>query len=606
MKHLTRYLAVLFAVLTLCATESAMAAVTASLDRDQIAPDETVQLLVQREGSSNGQPDLSGLKRDFDILRTSQGSSVRIINGHVNSSTEIKLTLAPKHEGTIRIAPLQWDGEQSPPLTLTVGGSGSANAGAGNAQTPGATSTDPATAPAANAHVFLTATLDRPQTYVQAATVLTVRVHTDQTLYQAGLNLTGNADVIVKPLGKDVQSSESLNGRDYQVIERKYLLFPQRNGQLRLDGAVLDAQVADTNSNDLFGNAFGQLPGMMRSTRPLRLHAKAVELKVLPRPAAATGSVWLPAEALVLTENWRPDNAPIHVGEPLTRELHLAASGLTGAQLPDLSALMPLPEGFKSYPDQAQLNDTAQGNTVLGRRDQSIALIASQPGRYTLPALRLNWWNTQLEKQEELVLPERTLEILPAVAGSISPAKPSTALSPAPMPSVTQAPTALEAQGPLPSRAAQAPWMWISLGLGVLWLLTVLAWWYARRRRPAATATAQSNEASAATSSVRSTMPAGKAAKAFAEACRNNDPQVARTALIDWTSATWPEQSIAGLHDVVRLLDDPQHEAALKALNRACYTDTPWAGESLSRLALNRPQRASATKSETALPGLYP
>ncbi len=75
MRSLARYLAALFAVLTLGASMNAMAAVTASLDRNQIAPDETVQLLLQRDGSSNGQPDLGKLKRDFDTIATSRGSA---------------------------------------------------------------------------------------------------------------------------------------------------------------------------------------------------------------------------------------------------------------------------------------------------------------------------------------------------------------------------------------------------------------------------------------------------------------------------------------------------------------------------------------------------
>jgi len=614
MRSLARYLVALFAVLTLGASMNAMAAVTASLDRNQIAPDETVQLLLQREGSSSGQPDLGKLKRDFDIVATSRGSSVRIINGQVNSNTEIKLTLAPKHEGTIQIPPVQWDGEQSAALTLTVGGPGNANGSGGNAQAPDTAAPDAAAAPA-NAHVFLTATLDRPQTYVQAATVLTVLIHTDETLYQASLDLPGNTDVIVKPLGKDVQSQESRDGRNYQVIERKYLLFPQRSGQLKLDGAVLNAQVADANSNDpfgddsFFGNAFGHLPSMLQSTRPLRLHGRPVELKVLPRPASATGTTWLPAQALTLTEEWHPDNASIHVGEPLTRQLHLTATGLTGAQLPDLGALMAVPEGFKAYPDKAQLNDTAQGNTVLGRRDQAIALIASHAGRYTLPALKLDWWNTEQGREEHVVLPERTLEILPAVAGSNSnPATPAATMTPPPAqtstPTTTPAP--IDLRVPVPATTTVGPWVWVSLAFALLWVFTLLAWWRSRRQQRSDTTIGLSNQPAAGTEPARPAISTDKAAKAFADACRNNDPQAARIALLNWASATWPEQAAIGLHDIARLLDDPHHEQALRALNRACYTDTAWDGASLRQLALRRPRKATVTARATPLPELYP
>ena len=40
----------------------------------------------------------------------------------------------------------------------------------------------------------------------------------------------------VQPLGKDEQSTETRDGRTYQVITRRYVLLPQRSGSLRLDG----------------------------------------------------------------------------------------------------------------------------------------------------------------------------------------------------------------------------------------------------------------------------------------------------------------------------------------------------------------------------------
>ena len=157
----------LFVVLVLFAVGTALpagAAVTASLERDHVASGETVRLLVQRDGSSNSQPDLSVLKDDFDVLASSSGSSVRIVNGHISSRTQLNLVLAPKREGTLRIPPLQWDGEQSAALQVTVGGRGSANrSGAQGARDEGQPSPSP---------VHLTATLDRKQTWVQAVAVL--------------------------------------------------------------------------------------------------------------------------------------------------------------------------------------------------------------------------------------------------------------------------------------------------------------------------------------------------------------------------------------------------------------------------------------------------
>src|SRR3546814_155023 len=62
----------------------AQAAVTAQLDREQMQPGESVQLNLERDGSGGAELDLSPLKKDFDVLGRSSGSSIQIINGSIS------------------------------------------------------------------------------------------------------------------------------------------------------------------------------------------------------------------------------------------------------------------------------------------------------------------------------------------------------------------------------------------------------------------------------------------------------------------------------------------------------------------------------------------
>ncbi len=117
---------------------------------------------------------------------------------------------------------------------------------------------------------------------------------------------------------------------------------------------------------------------------------------------------------MTVTENWHPDTTEVHVGDPITRDLHMRAEGLTAAQLPDLSVLLSLPAGLKAYPDQAKLANAAQGEAVVGKRDQSISMIADQAGTFELAPLRLTWWDTQTNQPREVTLPGRTLKITAA------------------------------------------------------------------------------------------------------------------------------------------------------------------------------------------------
>jgi hypothetical protein len=242
---------------------------------------------------------------------------------------------------------LSWDGDHTPSLLLVVSNSAAPSpspAAGGTASSQG------------DRDVFITTSLDEKHPYVQAAVTLVVRLYTDVPLYQGSLDLEANNDVLVQMIGKDTRSEIVREGRNYQMIERRYLLFPQRSGQIRLDGPLLDAQVPDTQNGGSFGSdpffnrMFGGNPfaGMMGTTRPMRLRASPVALNVRPRPAAWTGRDWLPAQKVTLQESWQPDADGIHAGDPLTWHLHLEAQGLTAAQLPDLSREINLPPGIKA------------------------------------------------------------------------------------------------------------------------------------------------------------------------------------------------------------------------------------------------------------------
>lgn len=543
----------------------ALATVTASLDRDHIALGETVRLLLQSDGSTDGQPDIAPLQMDFDILSTSRGSSTRIVNGKISSQTQTILFLAPKHEGTIHVPPLRWGSEESTALKLTVGG--------------GADQGTPTDAPP----VSMTATLDQKHPYVQSAVVLTLRLFVGTPLSQASLDLPGSSDVLVKQFGEDTQTTESRNGRTYQVIERKYVLVPQRSGHISLKGPTLDAQVPGTDTLDpsdihsLFGRVFGQMTG---STRPLRLSVSPIDMNVLPRPAAATGPHWLPAQQVTLEEIWRPDNRTFRVGEPLTRHLHLTALGVAAAQLPDLGQLMAVPDGIKLYPDQGKMQDKLRGGTMLGSRDQDIALMASQPGHYELPALQLLWWDTTSNTQREVRLPARTLDILP-----------SDATTP---PTVETAPVAAEKPAqPLQNIASASIWQWTSAAFLLLWLGTLLAWW--RSSRPAPQQVPPPSRP----------VKIPTALSAFQRACQDNNPQAARKHLLTWSVGFWPETPPNGLHALALRLNDAKLTGWLQQLDRACYTNTAWQGEPLSQAFAKMPKNQPSEKTKSVIPDLY-
>lgn len=585
----------LLVLLIACAaTGQAHANINASLDTSQLAVGDTVQLTLEHDGRTSGQPDLAPLQQDFDILGTSSSTSIELINGSASEKTQVVLTLAPKVVGRLTIPALAWDGQRSQPLSLTVTGpDGTPQAGGTSAQ------------PAPN--VFMETSVSPERPYVQAAVQLTVQLFTAETLYHADLELPESGDVVAKQVGSDENSQAERNGRTYQVVTRHYLLFPLHSGKLSLEGPMLDAELAVSQrrrqyTTDPFGGGLFYGP-FFRTIRPVRLRANPIALTVRARPANAVGSYWLPARDVTLSAAWDPAKLTARAGDPVTLDLTLHATGLTAAQLPDLASLLSLPSGLKAYPDQPKLDDSTQAGALVGSRDQTIALIASAPGHYTIPTLTVSWWDTQTSQPRVATLPGRTLTILPA-PGSVPV---TAAAAPTPVAQVVPPPTPSR-HAPAPAAAESSPtargpsqWEWVSVGLAAVWLATLAGWLWSRRARTARSRTPPQRPVS------RAVAPdPAKERAAFRAACEANAAHAARAHLLGWASALWGATP-PGVGAIAAKLGDAAVAELLRDLDRACYAGGAWQGRSLAAALTELPAATGKSARERAgLAPLYP
>ncbi len=580
----------LLAVCLCAAVTPARATVTAALSDRRIASGTTVQLTLTYDGLTTSEPQLTSLGKDFDILGTSSSTSVQIGTGGSSETTQVVLTLAPKRTGRLTIPPIAWAGEVSQPLSLTVVGAGS---GSSRAAASGAVSRVP---------VFIVTHVTPTHPYVQAQVHVTVQIYTAEQLYQADLNFAGNGAALVKNVGTDQYGSAVRAGWTYQVITRRFVLFPLHSGRITLPGPVLNGEVLvrQQSTSPWRGYPFsGFFSGMTQSARPIEVRGNPIILSVRRRPAAAAGRYWLPASDVTLTAQWSPRAMTARAGDPLTVRLDLQATGLTAAQLPDLSSLLTPPAGVTAYPDQAKLLNTKQDTGIVGSREQTIAFIASRPGHYVLPPITIRWWDTRTNQPRAATLPAQRLSILPG-AGTASAPGASVQASP---PGSASAPSASRASPHKPRVApvrGLTPWQWLTLAMAALWVATVSGWLWSRRRKP------RPPPVAAPTPKRRARPDAASERTAFRAACERNDAPAARRHLLGWMAGAWgvPATSLNPLAAAIR---DPQLHAELRELERACYGGAGWQGAPLAQALRELPARPAATRpGDDALPPLYP
>lgn len=518
-------------LVAVCPRAAQAAQITVQTDRGTIRMNEAFTLTFSAQGQVDGEPDFSPLEQDFEIAGTSQNSSFTIINGQADSRTNWMVTVFPKRAGTLTVPPVRFGSDMSPELQLEV------QAGA-----------DPAVTE--NKEVFITLEAEPDNPYVQAQSIVTVRLYRAPNMANENLSQLefDSSDVIVHPLDDGKNYATNLYGRQYSVHERQYAVFPQQAGLLRIKPLHYSG-VRLASRRGFFTDPFGSA-----GSQPVRIISEPLSLDV--RPPAATP--WLPAARLKIEETWSGEPAEFKLGEPLTRRLRVTAVGVTAEQLPELPA--PAVDGFKQYPDQPVLENNKSETGITGVREESVAFMPTRAGTYTLPAVEIRWWNTRTGKEETARVPERTITVAAAAGGEAS--------VPAPQPAPEQA-------QPLQSGtadAAPAPggslenrlWFWLSLALAGGWLLTLAAWWRQSRNN-------RSRDNNKKSASQGETADPAQAARMLEQACRRNRADAAKDALLAWARAHWLEHPPQSLDAIAARSADPELAAQLRVLSAHLY-----------------------------------
>ncbi len=540
--------------------QAAAATVQAVADRDRVAAGESLQLQLRVAGSPDGDPDLSPLEQNWEILSRSQSSQTQIVNGSFSRSLVYSLTLMPRGQGTLTIPAVCFGRDCSLPLPIEV--------------------TDTPTAGSSSDEALLLESEVSPQKIVaQGQLLFKVRLLRRVDLLEGQLNEPQPSGVtaVVKKLGDDRSYETRRHGRLYQVIERAYAIFPQGAGKMLLPALQFDGSIAGGRTRfDPFGQ---QEQRVRRNSQPLTV-------EVTPLPKDLGRRPWIPATALTLTDDWQEQPPKLVVGEPATRTLRLTAVGVTAAQLPELKPAVP--DGFKTYPDQPKRDDQQSRSGISGTLEQKIALVPTRAGHFSLPALELDWWDVAQGQWRRAHLAPLELEVTAAPGSAAAPSAPAPAPG-APVPTLTAPvvpPTVVTSAG---------FWPWLSLALGLAWFVTLLLFWRQwRRQRPVAAASAVDP------------LPTVKAArKAVVEAARRHAPQATRRALLAFSRSLWPTAGNA--YEQLCRAADPRLRAELAQLDLCLYGSEggAWDGQGLAAAIADWP--AAATSAGAAqLPELYP
>lgn len=359
----------------------------AEVNRSQLSVDESLVLTIVADGIT-GQPQLSPLSRDFEVVGTSTRREVKIIQGVMNDLQSWEIEMIPKRTGDLEIPSLTLQGFASNALTVRVTEAASAQQ-------------------QAKGSVFLEVNIDNSSPMLQAQVIYTVRFYSAVRIVDGEMSEPDSEKLTVRRLGDDTGYFQQRNGRRYRVVERRYAIFPRESGEITIPPLTMRVNVPDNN------NSTSSIVGRVKR---LTRRSPAITLNVRAKPAADSGAWWLAAKSLSLTAEWEGDGQEFRVGEPLTRTLTLEVDGATGEQLPELEPLQ-VP-GLKVYADKPEIVEQPVAESLVARRIDKWAIIPQTAGELTLPAVEVSWFDTVSETYRVASVPSQVINVLPQVQSS--------------------------------------------------------------------------------------------------------------------------------------------------------------------------------------------
>ena len=528
-------------VVLLCALSAmpALAQTRAWLDRAKVTYGETATLNIETSATVQ-QIDYRPLQRQFDIAGQTVRRSYALVNGRSTTRSLFAVGIRPRGPGVLTVPALRVGNASTTPLRLIV--------------------LPPSVQPASSdADAFVETVLDAAQPYVQQAVGMVVRLHYAVPLLSGQLDQDPVDGASLQRVGEDLQYQREIGGRRYNVVERRYLLIPERSGPLVVPGARFNGQAVGGFFDDLFDDG----------RKPLSAASAAKRLQVLPIPANAP-QPWLPLRDLRLRYVQVPKQA--RAGEAVTVELEAIADGAGASQLPPMAIAESADAQVFADPVQAD-EQFIEGRprTILRRR---IAIVPLHAGALSLPGPRIEWWDAAQGVARTAMLPPLQLQVAAGARTQV--------VAPTPVAEPGDA-AGVPASGLALAWKPVLPWL-----LGVVALVGAFAWWSARRE-PVPAVPAAATEARA---------------PSLVDALKQGDLGAIAHAL--GVLAGVPGDNL----DAVRArLEDPSQVAAIEALQAARWGDgdAQAALASLRRAFAKGPRwRTPQRKPDTLLPPLYP
>lgn len=394
-----------------------------------------VQFTVNTQAVSNfSAPDFKG----FEVIygpSTSTQSSFQIINGRTSQSSSVTYTfvLLATNAGNYNIgsASVQAEGKavhsNSMKIKVLPAGQGGGSSqqqsqgyGGGGYGSRPQSQQRPSQSSSSSGNIspkdlFMTATASRTNVYEQEAILVTYKIYSLVNLTQLDgkLPTLDGFQIQEVPLPRNKEFGlEQYNGRNYRtVVWSQYVLFPQKSGKLTIPSITYEGVVVVPNRAidpiDAFFNGTG---GAIEIKKKITTPALNINVSPLPnKPEGFSGAVGQ------FTVSSSINGTEVTANDALTLKINVKGAG--NMKLIN-TPVVEWPKDFETYDAKVADNFRLTTSGLQGSKSFEYLAVPRHPGKYTVPATKFVYFDTQTHSYKTLYTEPYTINVKKGKGGN--------------------------------------------------------------------------------------------------------------------------------------------------------------------------------------------
>ncbi len=331
--------------------------------------------------------------------------SFRIVNGHTSgsSSTTFTFTFIANKAGSYVLPParISVDGRTISSSSVKITATPSRQQGSSQQNGPRFFDEDQQrnqqqearmSVPANGQDLFIRVNASKHKVHEQEAVVLTYKVYTLVDLTELNGKMPDLKGFHVQEVPLPQQKTfhtETVGGRTYRCVTwSQYVMYPQMTGTLEIPSITFKGTVVRRNRYvDPLEEFFNGGSGYVEQRREIKAPPVTIHVDPLPKKpdnfSGGVGHFNISAQA---------DKRQLKTGEPLT--VRCIVTG-TGNMKLMKEPVLTLPKDFERYDTKTTDKTHLTGNGLEGNMIYDFLAVPTHAGKYTIPPLRLTYYDTQ-------------------------------------------------------------------------------------------------------------------------------------------------------------------------------------------------------------------